>query len=339
MKKIILIFIVLQISVFSLQAQDASNEKAELLRTNQELGASFKAEKWDESLKLAQKAINLNIKIYGEETIETAAAFKNLAIIYRAKKKFDDAIVNFQKAVKIYRLDADKNEKSIVRTLYDVAVTYYLNEDFWQANKFGLESLSLAEKVFGKESKDILLFLVMMREIYTKLNKYNETEDMYIRQYLTARKYFDEDSDELQEIEDSFSCFAYYNFGMSVSKPRLDRFKAAIKPKKDNTTISEEATNFFEEGKLNGGIINGKAKKLVVPNYPQGARNRFAQGIVLVRVVIDEQGEVESAKAFCGDKDLRKASESAARASKFSPTIFDGKAVKVTGTIVYNFVQ
>ena len=59
----------------------------------------------------------------------------------------------------------------------------------------------------------------------------------------------------------------------------------------------------------------------------------------MVRVQIDEAGNVTRTKAICsGDDDLRIVSEEAARKSKFTPTFLDGEAVKVTGIIVYNFV-
>jgi outer membrane biosynthesis protein TonB len=46
---------------------------------------------------------------------------------------------------------------------------------------------------------------------------------------------------------------------------------------------------------------------------------------------------VISASAISGHALLRQAAESAARASKFSPTMLSGQKVKVTGVIVYNF--
>jgi protein TonB len=57
-----------------------------------------------------------------------------------------------------------------------------------------------------------------------------------------------------------------------------------------------------------------------------------------VQVTIDESGNVISASAVSGHPLLRASAVDAARASKFSPTMLSGQAVKVTGVIVYNFV-
>ena len=89
---------------------------------------------------------------------------------------------------------------------------------------------------------------------------------------------------------------------------------------------------------IRGGVLNGKAVKLAKPAYPPEAKEAKAEGIVKVEVVIDEDGKVISAVAVEGHELLRAASVAAAYASKFSPTTLSGRPVKVSGTIVYNFV-
>jgi periplasmic protein TonB len=70
---------------------------------------------------------------------------------------------------------------------------------------------------------------------------------------------------------------------------------------------------------------------LVKPPYPPAAKAVRASGAVNVQVTIDENGNVISASAVSGHALLRGAAESAARASKFSPTMLSGQKVKVTG--------
>ena len=86
------------------------------------------------------------------------------------------------------------------------------------------------------------------------------------------------------------------------------------------------------------GVINGKASRLVTPPYPPAAKAVRAAGAVNVSVSIDVNGNVTSASAVSGHMLLRQAAESAARQSKFTPTVLSGQAVPVTGIIVYNFV-
>ncbi|MBS1794792.1 MAG: TonB family protein [Acidobacteria bacterium] len=88
---------------------------------------------------------------------------------------------------------------------------------------------------------------------------------------------------------------------------------------------------------ISGGVLNGKATNLVKPPYPAAAKAVRAEGTVNVQVTIDEEGNVVSATAVSGHPLLRANAVQAARQSKFSPTTLEGKPVKVTGVIVYNF--
>jgi TonB family protein len=87
-----------------------------------------------------------------------------------------------------------------------------------------------------------------------------------------------------------------------------------------------------------GGVLNDKAVKLVEPVYPPAARAVRVSGEVQVQVLVDENGNVVSAQAISGHVLLRQAAVTAARESKFSPVKISGQPVKVSGTIVYNFV-
>ena len=90
------------------------------------------------------------------------------------------------------------------------------------------------------------------------------------------------------------------------------------------------------EGKkpINGGMLNGKAIYL-----PQPEAIGDATGVVLVQVLIDEQGTVIEARAVSGPQTLHVAAVTAARLARFSPTMLMGEPVKVTGTLSYNFAR
>jgi protein TonB len=85
------------------------------------------------------------------------------------------------------------------------------------------------------------------------------------------------------------------------------------------------------------GVVNGKAANLALPKYPVDAMNKGVGGVVKVKVMIDEQGNVTFAEAIEGEEMLRQACVDAAKLSKFVPTKLGGNAVKVRGIVVYNF--
>jgi protein TonB len=82
-------------------------------------------------------------------------------------------------------------------------------------------------------------------------------------------------------------------------------------------------------------MLNGKAIYLPVPEVPPGE----ASGVVLVAILIDEQGSVIEAKPISGPQHLHAAAVNAARLARFTPTMLMGEPVKVSGTLSYNFVR
>jgi protein TonB len=89
------------------------------------------------------------------------------------------------------------------------------------------------------------------------------------------------------------------------------------------------------KGPIAGGMLNTKAIYMPLPEVPSGE----ASGVVLVQVLIDEQGSVIDARAVSGPQHLHPAAVNAARLARFSPTLMMGEPVKVSGTLSYNFAR
>lgn len=87
-------------------------------------------------------------------------------------------------------------------------------------------------------------------------------------------------------------------------------------------------------GAINGGVLNGRATVFPQPVVPP---NINASGSVIVRVSLDEAGNVIWAKAVSGNVCLGEAAVQAAKKSKFKLTKLSGVSVKVAGILVYQF--
>jgi protein TonB len=88
-------------------------------------------------------------------------------------------------------------------------------------------------------------------------------------------------------------------------------------------------------GPLAGGMLNSKALYMPAPEVPTGE----ASGVVLVQVLVDEQGTVIDARPVSGPPQLQAAAVNAARLARFPPTLVEGDPVKVSGTLSYNFAR
>jgi len=144
-----------------------------------------------------------------------------------------------------------------------------------------------------------------------------------LKAYATAVKNFGKEGKEIDRIEDSRSCTFY---GRKAGDEKEKAFNAA-RDKLFGIDTNEKS-----------GIINGKALSLPKPRYPSEAREKRLGGVASVRVTINEQGNVTEVKSICRSDILGMVAEEAARGAKFQPTLKDGKAVIVTGIIVYNFI-
>ena len=106
--------------------------------------------------------------------------------------------------------------------------------------------------------------------------------------------------------------------------------------KPDNNSTNQPPTQAqpnAKKGPISGGMLNSKAIYMPVPEVPGGE----ASGVVLVAVLVDEQGTVVEARAVSGPPPLHNAAVAAARLARFSPTLLMGEPVRVSGTLSYNF--
>jgi len=261
---------------------------------------------------------------------QNAQALALRGFLYRTKRDYDSALSDLTEAIQIapenflfYNVRSTIYERkemfgkaiedlSFVITKtgshYDYAKRgslYFKTDDFENALKDYTEAIRL--------NPDYENHYTMRAEVYRKLGKNDLAE-----------------ADELKvkEFEDS-----------QISKPEFVYPKETSPPTLTNPQLKDSDSSLpkSDSKTISGGVVNGKATNLVKPAYPAAARAVRASGAVNVQVTIDESGNVISASAVSGHPLLRASAAQAARESKFSPTLFAGKPVKVTGVVVYNF--
>ncbi len=338
MKKIILIFTFIQIINLSLFAQTPTEKLEKLRKINQDTIAKYQSGKVDEALQLARSALDLTISIFGNENVETATSYVNLGAIYKENNKYKESIENYQNALAIYQKNPEQNAARISRTLESVGIVLVFDGKKKEGEEFLLRSVDVAENAFGTGSKETLPYLKSLIGFYVFAKKTDQAQKEFIRLYLATSKHFPSESDELENIKDDFYCFIYQNDEPNEIEKRQKDFYEATGINKSRKSI-KGTTDEKSDKPINAGVMNSKAKSLAKPEYPATARVRLAHGSVLVKIKIDEEGRVISAKSLCGDRLLQNVSEEAARKSSFTPATVDGKPVKVSGIIVYNFVR
>jgi protein TonB len=89
---------------------------------------------------------------------------------------------------------------------------------------------------------------------------------------------------------------------------------------------------------ISKGVITSQATFLPKPSYPPIAKQMRIQGTVSIQVLVDETGNVLSAKVIAGSPFLTAEARKAALLARFSPAKLGDQPVKVSGVITYNFV-
>jgi TonB family protein len=86
-----------------------------------------------------------------------------------------------------------------------------------------------------------------------------------------------------------------------------------------------------------GNALQTAAINRVEPTYTTAALMARASGAVFVEVTVDEGGAVVSARALSGHALLKESAVEAARSWTFNPATWQGKPVKVVGTLRFDF--
>jgi TonB family protein len=315
MKKLTLIIILL--TAYSVSAQTGDKEK--LKQLNQNVISLYRSGKFDEALKEARQAVDLSSKVHGLESLETAAAYTNLGIILRDKKKFKEAVGNFQKSVEIYRKNETANGKALYE-VYDVlAASQFLGGMEKEAETSYLKAAETAKSIFGKESKETLKPVLALAVFYAQTNKDNAEKslDYYLESFALAIKHFGKESLEVEKIKIYKSYYSQYVHWK-------------------NDELHEKYTK--KESEI-FGYERGKALSLPLPRYPPEAKSLGKEGIVVVKVWINERGEVTNAQAVYGELFFAPAVEEVARKAKFKPSMMNGTPIGIVDFIAYKFVK
>ena len=110
---------------------------------------------------------------------------------------------------------------------------------------------------------------------------------------------------------------------------------------RENTTAVKQETTVPAEGSTAGPIEVGSllayATKQAPPSYPPAARTMRTTGVVRLEVTVDESGEVSGIQQATGPTLLQSAAKDAVRKWRFKPFVRDGRPVKATGFVSFNF--
>lgn len=120
----------------------------------------------------------------------------------------------------------------------------------------------------------------------------------------------------------------------SPAQPAAPAEPAAPATEQDKNSDKSDKDKSKEKKK----VKKGELIEAPQPTYPEDLKDRKIAGTVAVVITIGDDGNVIYAKADSGPKELYAVSEAAALKARFKPSLLNGKPVKVTGVMTYDFV-
>lgn len=232
--------------------------------------------------------------------------YQNQANAHFVKGDYDSAVVNYNKSIEL-------NPKDAIVYL-SRALAYY-------STKFYDLAVADYTKAIELEPKESMIFF-KRGDAYEKMGNFEKALADY-------RKALELDADN----ESAKSYLQRLEAEQSKNAPKTPPVEAPKNTAAKETPKVEPAA----PKSINLGSLSSLATKLALPIYPPFERQRNISGLVTVQISLDEKGKVLSAKALDGPAALRSAAEDAARKSKFNPPTLEGKEVKASGFITYNF--
>lgn len=286
----------------------------------------FNQGKYEEALPLAKRALQIREKALPRTDQRVADSLTNLGEIYIGKEDYRAARDTFKRLLQVLEERFGPEDLRLASTLDRLAPLQYRAASLDDAEEAFKRALALREKALGSDNEEVARAAFAIADFYRKRRDFQPAVDNYKRAMTTYGRLSGVKTDAFERVRDGFYCLSYEH-----NKPELGKEISRIYAELSGADPAREPEP--------GTILNGRAISLPKPEYPEGARQRRLQGVVTVKVWIDEAGSVISAKDMCqGPPYLSESSVAAAFKARFTPTKLSGMPVKVTGVIVYNFV-
>ena len=136
------------------------------------------------------RALDLNRKIYGDQSKETAMSLKNIGLIYHYKGDYEKAENYYKKSLEMLKSIETKPtfERALVLDAYGTLMTD--QGEYEKAEKITEEALRIAEAVKGSEDPDVAQIKNNLATSYNYLGKLDQADSLYKESLRVFRKHY-----------------------------------------------------------------------------------------------------------------------------------------------------
>jgi TonB family protein len=310
------------------KSETQSPELLEAEKLNVQAIELYNASKFDEAVPLAKRVLQIREIALAPHHDLIVSALLNLGEIYRARGKYGDAKIYFQRILTSYEQSSTPDPAAMVKVLDMLALLNYMQSNYSETEKLYLRALALQEQAIAPNNLQVAASLFNLAEFYRFRGEYKKAEPLYQRAIEIKGSAFGPDDEDVIKSVEHYSCI-YYSMNQWEKVKDKERQFSFLRKKHAAAAAAVD----------NGEVLNGRAISLPKPEYSKLAKANRIEGVVAIKVKIDERGNVIEASDICGaHQALLETAVPAAYRAKFTPTLISGAPVKVTGVIVYRFI-
>lgn len=308
--------------------QPQTNDLAEAEGLSEQVVKLYKEARYDEALPLAKRALKIREKALGREHVLTAAAAVNLAEQYWAKGEYGDAEPLLRRALPAFEKVSGPQAAVAGRVLDRLASLSASKRDPSEAERLYLRAVSAKEKALGPAHEEVVQTLNTLAGFYRANSQPGKAVPLLRRVVEIRERAHGPAHPRTAEALQRLACFLHRD----KQKGEAEKVEARA-----NDILYRDAAAKSEPVALPQEAFNCKMLSNPMPDLPASARGRTGSLTARIAVVVNEAGEVESARMVGGDPEMKKSAERAALKAKFMPTLVGGRPVKVSGEIVHEF--
>lgn len=136
------------------------------------------------ALEFAQKALDLRMKLHGEEHQNVASSYSSIGSIYSKKKLFGKALEYYEKALNILLKVYGDGHPKVASAFYDIGTVCYQKGKYSKALEYYVKALAIWLKTYGAKDPSIALSYQNISSVYSEHGEFDKALD-YIQKALT----------------------------------------------------------------------------------------------------------------------------------------------------------
>lgn len=141
----------------------------------------YKIEQIDKALKFFEKTLTLADRFPGNNYNYVAVTYSNIARIYDAQGKYQDAIMWYQKALSVNESILGNEHPNVAQTYVNIATIYYNQHKYNEALEINLKALKIQEKMLGVNHLTTAATYENIASIYYNLNDLNASLSWHLK--------------------------------------------------------------------------------------------------------------------------------------------------------------